>query len=194
MTQSNRQEEAFATWLESLVTKEDRAVLAALRRGLSVDPDRRAWMLRYLPANLLSDRQEDVMCLIASLFASHPLSWPKDQARTWTNIGASLRRLAADELAETGEMPSRIEARLEAMLQSHRDDLPEHLRRIVGLLRAKDIPVDWAQLLHDIGRWDWRGRPVQREWARAFWRPQQETAGEADPAPDQPREEREEAV
>jgi CRISPR system Cascade subunit CasB len=151
-------------------------------------------MLRYLPPGLGNERDEDAMCFVASLFAFHPLLWQKTDDRLWTNIGASLRMLAADEFERTGEMPSRIESRLEAVLQCHRDDLPEHLRRIVGLLKAQDVPVDWAQLLNDIARWAWVRRPVQREWARAFWRPGQGTDSDTKASEETPKETGEEAV
>src|SRR5690606_41232863 len=54
-------------------------------------------------------------------------------------------------------------------LSCHLDDLPAHLRSAVGLLKAHEIPIDWAQLLSDILGWHWDTRAVQREWARAFW-------------------------
>ena len=37
----------------------------------------------------------------------------------------------------------------------------------MGLL--KDVPIDWAQLLHDVQRWYFESRAIQREWARGFW-------------------------
>jgi CRISPR type I-E-associated protein CasB/Cse2 len=38
------------------------------------------------------------------------------------------------------------------------------------------VPVNWHQLFSDLQRWGYESRPVQKEWARAFWgRPNQET-------------------
>ncbi len=185
MRKPNEHRQRFADWLDSLADREDKAVLAALRRGLSVESAERSWMLRYLPPLSASEREEEAMCFVASLFAYHPLSWRSDGA-TATNIGSSLRVLAQTEMDPGDELPDRIESRLEAVIQSHRNDLPEHLRRIVGLLKAKEIPVDWAQLLHDIMRWDLPYSPVQREWARAFWRSPQKSqpdSGASEAAP-----------
>jgi CRISPR system Cascade subunit CasB len=39
----------------------------------------------------------------------------------------------------------------------------------VGLLRQHDVPVNWLQLLRDLGDWEHPDREVQRRWARSFW-------------------------
>jgi CRISPR system Cascade subunit CasB len=67
------------------------------------------------------------------------------------------------------EAEKRIEKRLLALLNCHRDDLPDHLRQVISLLKSKDTPVNWAKLLHDIKGWDWESRDVQRSWAWGFW-------------------------
>ena len=72
---------------------------------------------------------------------SHQSTWPATPA-TWqqTNLGASFARLAQATESES------IEKRFVALLNCRRDDLHAHLRHAVGLLKSKDIPVDWAQL------------------------------------------------
>jgi CRISPR system Cascade subunit CasB len=47
--------------------------------------------------------------------------------------------------------------------------VPEHLRQILSLLKSKDVPINWAQLLSDIRHWERDDRIVQKAWARAFW-------------------------
>jgi len=101
---------------------------------------------------------------VAALFAWHQGSWRNDDG--WqgaTNLGASLHRLAA------GAEGDSVERRFVALLNSHAEDLSKHLRHAVGLLKANEIPIDWAQLLHDIQGWEWQSRQVQREWAKSFW-------------------------
>ena len=56
------------------------------------------------------------------------------------------------------------------MLNAHHDDVAQHLRHVIGLLKSKDIAVDWSQLLWDLRGWDGDERKVQRRWARGFWR------------------------
>ncbi len=172
MSQPTETERRFGEWLGGLKKDEDRGTLAALRRGLGAEPEAIAWMLRYLPPGLGNERDEKAMCLVAALFAYHPMPWPdQPNERGWSNIGASLARMVAEDRQRTGETPASVENRFQAILECHPEDLPQHLRRIIGLLRAKDVPVDWAQLLHDIRGWGWERRTVQHEWARAFWRP-----------------------
>ena len=61
------------------------------------------------------------------------------------------------------------EKRFVALLNCHQEDLPDHLRHAVSLLRSKEIPIDWARLLRDLRWWHREDKRVQRDWARAFW-------------------------
>ncbi|MCL4465049.1 MAG: type I-E CRISPR-associated protein Cse2/CasB [Chloroflexi bacterium] len=157
---------AFVEHLESLVAAQDRAALAALRRGLGKDPGTVAEMHRHvvpwLPASS-SSWQEDAYYLVAALFAWHQGSWHTDDASGATNLGASFARLAASVESDS------VESRFVAMLNCHSDDLPTHLRHAVGLLKSKEIPIDWSQLLRDVQNWGLESRRVQRSWARAYW-------------------------
>jgi CRISPR system Cascade subunit CasB len=93
-----------------------------------------------------------------------------DLERLWrTNFGASFKQLGSDD-------SSSVERRFVALLNSHRDDLPNRLRHAVSLLRAPGVPVDWAQLLRDIQSWDHPDRFVQVQWARSFWAPPRQDA------------------
>lgn len=174
MNQPAKWDLKFAEWLQGLKERQDRATLAALRRGLTMEPEAAVWMLRYMPPWLLDglrEQDEPHVFFVAALFAWHPEPWSEQpQEGEPTNLGASLARLVAKERSRTGEAPASVEARFEALLNSHPEDLPEHLRRIIGLLRSKEVPVNWARLLHDLRQWGWGNRIVQREWARAFWR------------------------
>jgi CRISPR system Cascade subunit CasB len=161
----------FAAYLAGLAEAEDRAALAALRRGLGKSPGEAAelypYVVRWVPDGAGED-EEAAYYLIASLFALHPAPWPEDGSPSWRrNLGASLARLAAEP-----DRQEAVERRFVALLNAHRDDLSNHLRRVVGLLKAAkaaEIPVDWAQLLTDVRWWDGSERRVQRRWARAFW-------------------------
>ncbi len=173
MSQPSEAERRFAEWLKRLAEQQDRATLAALRRGLAMDAADLSWMLRYLPAGLGGARDEEAACQVAALFAYYPKPWPDElKEGHLTNVGASLAMMVAEERQKTKETPASVESRFEAILHSHPEDLFQHLRRIVGLLKSNEIPVDWAQLLHDVRRWGWENRQAQWEWARAFWRPE----------------------
>lgn len=161
-------ERRFIEALGRLAEREDRAALAALRRGLGRSPGEAPEMYRYVVPWLPESGslwEEERWYTVAALFAFHPQPWdgPDDTRHAPRNLGASFARLAAVSESES------VEARFVALLNAHPDDLDEHLRRAVALFKAHGIPVDWAQLLHDIRWWSRGDHRIQREWARAFW-------------------------
>jgi CRISPR system Cascade subunit CasB len=157
----------FVAALKQLADTDDRAALAALRRGLGRQPGEAAEPYRVLLSLMPFNAprwQEDACLLIAGLFAWHPRPWTAPSSVGGpSNLGASLR-MHADQ--NPGGGPER---RLVAALNAESEDLPSHLRHLVGLLRASDTSVDWAQLLRDVQDWSAESRHVQRDWARAFW-------------------------
>ncbi len=160
-------ERSFVDFLVSLDRRRDRAALAALRRGIGKAPGEAPEMCRYVDPWLggpVRPWRDDAYYLVASLFAWHPRDRPGDPTRAWrTNLGAAFKDLAGR--TESGG----AERRFVALLNCDLDALPHHLRHAVGLLRAHDVPVDWAGLLRDLRWWEQPHRRVQREWARAFW-------------------------
>jgi len=165
----------FITHLERLVREKDRGALATLRRGLGKPPGTVREMDRYilhdLPADI-TETQENAYYLVGALFAYWHQGKDNFVANAPANLGESLRLLVDRDSAETGNRENaekRIERRLVALLNCHRDDLPDHLRHIIGLLKSKEIAVNWTQLLWDVQNWQWESREVQRKWARRFW-------------------------
>ncbi|MCG3144750.1 MAG: CRISPR-associated protein Cse2 [Gammaproteobacteria bacterium] len=169
--------ERFINYLKELADDEDRAALAALRRSLGKTPGEAAEAHRHVLRFNPDPWDEWAYYLVAGLFALHPESWAhKEVDRQSTNFGASFAWLKSKTDSDS------IEKRLVALLDCHEDDLAEHLRHAVSLLRSKEIPVDWAQLLRDLRSWNHEDRFVQRRWARAFWGGNQ-TDQQADEAP-----------
>lgn len=156
--------ERFVEHLEKLEASQDRSALAALRRSLGKSPGQAAEAHRHVLWVGPPSWEEPAYYLVAGLFALHPASWRKDEGdRQLTNFGASFAWLKSKTDSDS------IEKRFVALLDCHEDDLAEHLRHAVSLLRSKEIPVDWAQLLRDLRNWNHEDRFVQRRWARAFW-------------------------
>lgn len=152
--------EEFITYLTGLEVQQNRAALADLRSGLRKAPGMEHRMDRHVVPFLgewehSSDRW---FYLVGALFAWHP-AYRRD-----CNLGASLRQIWTNS--------DSIESRFVALLNSHSNDLPVHLRQVIGLLRAAKtpVPVDWSQLLEDLMRWNDTDRRVQRRWARSFYR------------------------
>ena len=170
MTQMTREPNAFIRRLQELATNQDRGALAALRRGLGRPPGAAAEMFRYvepwLPERRSAD-QEAAYYLIASLFALHPKSVSEG------NLGqhlASIRSKGKDDEDKGDEdKDDALERRFSALLAAHPDDLPNYLRQAVSMLKSKETPINWDQLLRDVQAWDAPDRRVQKAWARAFW-------------------------
>lgn len=166
-TERAQHEWKFVEMLKRLEKREDLGALAALRRGLGRAPGAASEMYPYVVPYLPEDRHdEDAYFLIAALFTWHRADWQPAEEHADTSFGASYRKLW-DE-TDSGS----VERRFVALLNARRDDLPEHLRHAVGLLKSKEIRVNWLRLLRDVTRWDDERRTVQRAWARAFWRGQ----------------------
>jgi CRISPR system Cascade subunit CasB len=156
--------ERFVEYLEKLEAGQDRAALAALRRSLGKSPGQAAEAHRHVLWVSPPSWEELAYYLVAGLFALHPASWRKEEGdKQLTNFGASFAWLRSKTDSDS------IEKRFVALLDCHEDDLAEHLRHAVSLLKSKEIPVDWAQLLRDLRNWNHEDRFVQRRWARAFW-------------------------
>lgn len=159
------QTEEFIGYLES--HRQDRATLAALRRGLGQPPGTVADMYPYVVPWLSEDTppwREAAFYTIAALFAYHP-----DPGGAG-NMGRHFAR-ARDPQADN----TAIERRFAILLAAHADDLDFHLRQAVSFLKSRDVPINWHQLLIDVMGWGHPERYVQRRWARDFWgRPAQE--------------------
>jgi CRISPR system Cascade subunit CasB len=141
--------------------KDNRGMLASLRRGLGQPAGTVADMYPYVvPWLPLKTNQlvESAYYLLASLFAAHP------SICTNGNMGAHMRAAIRNEGNEQA-----TERRFVALLSSHPEDLPVHLRQAISYLRSKEQPVNWNQLLDDLLHWDHPDRYIQKRWAGSFW-------------------------
>lgn len=145
----------FVGYLEGLARKEDRGALAKLRRGAGKRPgsavDALPLVVPFLPAD---PWQADAFFTVSALFGLHPEPGGRG------TMGDVFRQLGEHESAQK---------RFVALLNSHEDELREHLRHAVTLARSKDVPINYRQLLRDLTNWTHPDRFVQLEWARAYW-------------------------
>jgi len=165
MTPAQEESQPFIAYLENLVRRQARGALAQLRRGLGKPPGLALEMHRHVVPFLPRERpwEEDVYYLVAALFAFWHQGVDTVATDPPKNLGASLACLVDQANADS------LERRFLALLKSHEDDLPHHLRQIVALLKGKGIPLDWRQLWQDLKQWGHPDRFVQQNWARAFW-------------------------
>ena len=158
-------EHHFVTYLETL--SEDRAALAALRRGLGQPPgtvpDMYRYVIRRLPKEAYPNSwAEQTYYLIAALYGLHPAS----------GAGRNLGDHFAKTLDPNPDYNEAIERRFTALLTAHPDDLPFYLRQAISYLKSKDVAVNWHQLMWDVRDWGHpeRQHRVQKRWATQFWR------------------------
>lgn len=143
---------------------DDRAMLAALRRGLGQPPgtvaDMFPYVMSFIAENDYYDRELSVY-QTAALFALHPSHTDEG------NLGTHLRayaKMVGDDTA--------TERRFTQLLRLRRGSMDAHLRQHIQILKAKGIPVNWHQFYRDLCYWSHPDHFVQRQWAGAFWRNQ----------------------
>ena len=154
----------FIGYLLSLAREghEDRGALADLRSGLGKDPGQMARVHKHVVPYLAGESYDDRWYYVtATLFGSFP------KHRAGDSLGAAFRPLAFP--AKEPKKDS-IGARFVALLNAHRDDVDDHLRHAISLLRANERPLDWFRLLDDLLQWDHREGRVQLKWARDFYK------------------------
>lgn len=155
----DERQRAFIGYLLGLAKEgqDDRGALADLRTGLGREPGEMSrvhkHVVPYLPEKSYNDRWYYV---IAALFGAFP------QHRQGYSLGAAFRLLR--------QKSDSMEARFVALLNAHPDDLDDHLRHAVSLLKANEQPLDWFRLFEDLLQWHHPEGYVQLRWARDFYR------------------------
>lgn len=152
-------QKAFIGYLLNLakVGQEKRGALADLRTGLGKEPSKMArvhsHVVPYLPEKNYNYRWYYVT---ATLFGAFP------QQRNGCSLATAFRQLK--------QKSDSMEARFIALLNAHPDDLDDHLRHIVSLLKANEQPLDWFRLFDDLLQWEHPEGHVQLRWARDFYK------------------------
>lgn len=149
----------FIDFLKKLKREKNRAAMAHLRRGLGKPAGTSTEMYPYIGKFLPKEpnyRYENALYLVGSLFGLY-----SDANDMKGNFGDSMFQIKD----ESGS----IEKRFVALLNANCEDLHQHLRQAVGLLKAKEKPVNWERLFKDITNWESDNRYVQLNWARGFW-------------------------
>jgi len=165
---------------ESKNESEVRATLAKLRRGIGKVPGSvpELWGVTMdgMPEDLLSDRDsptygEWAAHTALTLYALHQQG--KDIKSQCMNmegaaLGASLKKLIKEEADEI-----RVKRRFDAAATS--EDLGEiahHMRGLVQLLKAQDIPLDYPVLAEDLYRFQFPESrdSVRLKWGRDYYR------------------------
>jgi len=159
---------------------EDRGALADLRSGLGRKTSDMARVHRYVVPYLPEHRGNDQWYYTtATLFGLFP------SQRTGYSVGKAFHpvRVKSDSM----------DARFIALLNAHPEDLAEHLRHVVSLLRSNQQPIDFFRLLDDLLQWDHPDGHVQLNWARDFYgQSRQQSDADSEPGAATPVEPEEE--
>lgn len=171
---TTRKSSGLVEWLMDLAKRKDRGRLAALRRGLLLETEQFYELYRVVPAPFLEGltrAETERRMMVAILFASHACSFSEaDLGERPHNLGESLRMLAKRlSPGDAEELPESLKRRMDALLTAHEEDLFDHLRHIIRLLKSEEVPVDWDQLLSDLRNWNRADRQVQWWWSRSFY-------------------------
>ncbi len=181
----------FVARVQQLIA--DPGIRAALRSGLGRTPERavrmHAVVAPWLPDGAAT-ATERAYYAVAALIASGPRprtdqttrSQSADQAdgaagttvtsarasqRRYTgNFGAALAHAVATEVLDQDS----AERYLHLLVRQRVDGLHRHLPRIVRRLQERDVPIDWAQLLHDLAGWAARHDEIAKRWLQTFHR------------------------
>jgi CRISPR system Cascade subunit CasB len=163
----------FIRYLLSLAQEgqEDRGALADLRSGLGKEPGQMARVHKHVVPYLPTERWNDHWYyVVATLFGSYP------KHRSGYSLGKAFKPLR--------QKSDSMEARFLALLNAHADDLDDHLRHAVSLLKSSEQPLDWFRLLDDLIQWDLPDGGVQLRWARDFYAGGGQSSGNDTPATD----------
>ena len=165
----------FITYLETLT--EDRAALAALRRGLGQPPgtvpDMYPYVVRLLPKDAYPNSwTEQSYYLVAALYALHP------ESTTVGNLGDHF----AKTLDPNPDLNGATERRFTTLLTAHPDDLSFYLRQAISFLKSKEQAINWHELMWNVRDWGYPDRQtrVQKRWATQFWRRRDEANDASD--------------
>ena len=165
---------ALVAYLES--QKNNRGLMADLRRGLTESTEVYAWPHLSKFCGLDNKLEFDVVRTVAGLYAYHPMNVPK------VNIGSLCFAMLTEEeqkdiLNGEGKDDGAIAMRLFQLLNSDREELLPLVGRLVLYAGSKEVGLDYEQLGRDLLFWNDR---VRRTWASSFWRPVQKKEGESE--------------
>lgn len=156
---------ALVNHLLSLQKSQMRGSLAELRRGLGKSPGTAASMFPhvapFVPDQAVRSHTDAPYYVIAALFATH-LKHTDSQA----TLGTGLKQMG---VSKSGEQPPSNELRFRALLRATGVNAPQHLQRIVGMFRSREISLNYHVLLQHLLHWDHPERWVQRRLALDFW-------------------------
>jgi len=142
--------------LLNLAKQADRGALADLRSGLGKKIGKMGRVHKYVapypPEKPYDERWYYLVATLFGLFPEH-----REECKFGTAFGQLKRKSDS------------MEARFIALLNAHPDDLGDHLRHAVSLLKSNEKPFNWFLLFKDLLLWTHPEGYTQLNWARDFY-------------------------
>ena len=153
MADWNKQAKDFVDYLQG--RREDRSLMANLRRGLSETTANRTWPYIARWCRLDNDRRRRIFEIVAASFAFNPESVSEG------NMGTTMRHLTVDKGLST------FEARFKRILSCDTVfEVCERLPAVIRATKAKGVAINHEALFKDLQYW---GDTVKIKWADAYW-------------------------
>lgn len=143
--------------------KEDRAKMAALRRGLSPATIMDAWPV---VASLGGDITKPQYMGLGPLFAIHP-----EESGDYS-FGATCKKIALPDQNWSPEelIVNRFLPRFRRLVSCDAiPDLLVQLRYWIQFANQNGIGVNYVSLFHDLRKWKWSRNEILVQWARDFF-------------------------
>lgn len=135
-------------YLRDLDLENNRGAKADLRCALTDTRRHRAWPWLGTVGGI----DNPIIETIAGLYAYHPKEVKEG------NIGTTCQSLRTKH--------NSFDMRFRRLLACEREELGDHLRAVILAAKAKDVPVNYRQLLIDLIVWSER---VKARWAKEYW-------------------------
>lgn len=141
--------------------KEDRGIMADLRRGLSETTQNRAWQHISQFCDLRNKRERTIVQLIAAGFAIHGSSSNEN-----ANLGSVMLRIAIGDGKENDGLKT-FGSRFRRLLSaSSSEELCDFLPGIILTAKTKEIQINFSRLYNDVYYWS---DNIKIQWAASFW-------------------------
>ncbi len=161
-----------------LCNRENKGVMATLRRALVASTEMRAWPLLLRFGGVGGDHRARTVRTVAGLFAHHPAN------SDIGNMGTVCRALCSpdEQPWKNGDEhdpnkvnpPGPMTRKFMYLLSANREEICERVARVVLYAKSRGIPVNYSALEQDLLFW-----PRAREtWAGVFWALPQEDDGQ----------------
>ncbi len=157
---ANLNERAAAFVADLQARREDRGLMANLRRGLSETTANRTWPYIARWCNLENDRQRTIFQTVAGSFAFNP------NATSEGNMGTTMRQLATSDGRGADGLKT-FETRFRRFLSCDSVfDVCDRLPTVIRTTQAKGVAINHEELFKDLHYWS---DPVKIRWANRYW-------------------------